>query len=310
MPAKKQKTSKPRVRKAEKYKSFRLSKKIKPDNPPIPGIYRLFKQSVSLFVSNKKLFLGITFFYIILSLVFVTGFGLPFDLIQTKNEITETLGENVDSFTTSFALFGFLVSQGSSAQNEAGAIYQMFLSLIFSLVIIWSIRQIYAGEKITVKQGFYQGVYPLVPFLLVLCVLGLQLIPLLVGNFLLSTVLANGLAITFAEKFVWFLLFCLLALLSLYMLISSTFALYIVTLPNMTPIQALRSARNLVLHRRLQIFLRLLGFPILSIFIFLVILLPLIYLMPAAAGAVFTIMSGLILFFFHAYMYNLYRSLL
>ena len=88
--------------------------------------------------------------------------------------------------------------------------------------------------------------YPLIPFILVLLVCCLQLLPLIIGSSLYSLVVSNGIAVQPIEKFVWALLFASLALLSLYMITSSLFALYISTLPDMTPMKALRSARELV----------------------------------------------------------------
>ena len=53
-------------------------------------------------------------------------------------------------------------------------------------------------------------------------------------------------AIGALEKAIWWIFLGLTGLLSAYMISSSVFALFISTLPNMTPMKALRSARNLV----------------------------------------------------------------
>lgn len=303
--------TKTRTLKSAKYKSFRLSKKIKStQTKPIPGVYRLFKQSLGLLKNNKKLFSGILAVYFFLNIFFVTGLGLSADISSAKQDIEDNFGNGISTLSKSFTLLGLLVASGNSASTQSGAVYQFFLTIIVSLVIIWAIRQIYAGERVGVKQSFYSGVYPLVPFFLVLGVIGLQMIPLLIGNFLISTVFATSLLATAAEKIVMLVFFILLATLSLYMIVSSIFALYIVTLPNMTPMRALRSARGLVLHRRLSILLRIVGLPIVFLSLFIIILLPIIYVMPSAAVAVFIVMNSLVLFIFHAYIYNLYRSLL
>lgn len=302
------KTTKTRVRKSPKYKSFKLSKRIKNPGQPIPGIYSLYKQSIKLLFSNKKLFFGITGIYIFLTIIFVSGLGLTADFNDAKQAFTESLGES--GATTSIALFSFLLTSGSTVESESGGVYRLFLTIIVSLVLIWAIRQIYAGEKPSVKQSFYQGVYPLVPFILVLLVFIIQLIPFLLGSFLLSTVFSTGIVVTAAEKLLWILFFILLALLSLYMIISSAFALYIVTLPDMTPMRALRSARGLVLHRRLAVGLRIVGLPVVTLLIFTLILLPIIFVVPALAVPMFIVLSGLLLFITNAYMYNLYRYLL
>src|SRR5690606_28518012 len=118
---------------------------------------------------------------------------------------------------------------------------QMLLLLIASLAIIWALRKTHGDVKVRARDAFYQGMYPLIPFILVLLVIGLQLLPLLLGSSLYSLVTTNGIAVHAIEQTAWLLLFGGLSLLSLYMLSSSLFALYIVTLPNMTPMKALRS---------------------------------------------------------------------
>jgi hypothetical protein len=144
----------------------------------------------------------------------------------------------------------------------------------------------------------------------VLFVIGLQALPALLGNLLLSVVLSGGLAITILEKSFFWLLFILLTLLSLYMLVSSLFALYISTLPDMAPMKALRSARGLVLHRRLSVGLRLIGLPIVVMIGYGIILVPLIFILPFAVVPMFLLLNSFCLFFVNAYLYNLYRALL
>ncbi|MBW3568978.1 hypothetical protein KY385_02505 [Candidatus Parcubacteria bacterium] len=302
---------KPRTKKRPVHKSFRLSKPIKqPLGKPLPGIYRLFKQTLRLLLNNKKLFFGIITVYILLSLILVSGLSSFTDFFETKQKLDEGLAGEVSGLGASLTLLGVLLSSGGNAGSEAGGVYQLFITLIASLALIWAIRQVSAGEKVGVKQAFYRGLYPFTQFVLVACVIVLQLIPFLIGNFLLTTAMAGSIAITPIEKSFFIILFLLLSLLSLYMVLSSVFALYIVTLPDMTPVKALRSARDLVLHRRFSVALRLLGLPVLSFLFFVILVLPLIYFLPFLAVLVFLILSGLMLYFFHAYTYNLYRALL
>ena len=152
--------------------------------------------------------------------------------------------------------------------------------------------------------------YPLIPFILVILVMGLQLIPLIIGSTLYSTVVNNGIAVYAAEKVVWALLFAMLGLLSLYMLTSSVFALYIVTLPDMTPTKALRSARELVRYRRWTVLRKLLGMPVMLLLAALIVMLPIITLAAPAARWVFFILTMCGLAAVHAYVYTLYRELL
>jgi sterol desaturase/sphingolipid hydroxylase (fatty acid hydroxylase superfamily) len=144
----------------------------------------------------------------------------------------------------------------------------------------------------------------------VLLVIGLQLIPLIIGSTLYSLVIGNAIAVTLLEKLFWLFVFIALACLSLYFLSSSVFAVYIVTLPDMTPIKALRSARELVKDRRLQVIRKVLWLPILLLLASSLIMLPIILWITALAQIVFFILSMLVLIVVHTYMYSLYRELL
>jgi hypothetical protein len=123
-------------------------------------------------------------------------------------------------------------------------------------------------------------------------------------------VINNGIAIYAVEKILWALLFAGLALLTLYMLSSSVFALYIVTLPDMTPMKALRSARELVRYRRWTVLRKIICLPIILLLVALVIMLPVIILLTPLARWVFFILTMAALLAIHAYMYTLYRELL
>jgi hypothetical protein len=152
--------------------------------------------------------------------------------------------------------------------------------------------------------------YSLIPFIIVLIIIGLELIPLLIGGSLYSAVMTNGIAVGGLEKILWALVFLILALVSLYLITSTIFALYIVTLPDMTPMKALRSARQLVRHRRWLVMRKVLFLPVIIIFIALIIMVPVILLITPAASWIFLIFSLACLVFIHSYLYALYRELL
>jgi hypothetical protein len=167
-----------------------------------------------------------------------------------------------------------------------------------------------AGEKVGFKDAFYKGMYPLIPFVLVIFIIGLQLLPALFGNLLYSLVTANDLAVTGVEKAIWIILYILLVLLSVYMILSSMFALYIVTLPDMTPLRALRSARQLVVDRRWSVLLRILVLPIVLLVLAAIVMIPLILYASWAAQIAFALIGSYGLVFVHSYLYSLYRALL
>lgn len=304
------KKTKKRVRSIPKYRTFRLSKKRLKQPDPLPGGWRLTKDTWRILKRNKKLFGGVTLIYGIIAFIFVQGAGSSFQITQIKDGLNEAFGTGSDGPEKTLALFGYLMGTAGSSVNEVGSAYQLFLVLIVSLATIWSVRQVQAGENPGIRDAFYKGIYPLIPFIMVLFVIGLQLLPLIIGNTIYSTVLQNGIAATVLEKALWLLLFILLALLSMYMVVSSIFSLYIVTLPDMRPIRALRSARELVLHRRFAVSLRIVVLPVLFIIVSGVVFIPLLLIVPQVAEALFLVATGLGLVVLHVYMYLLYRALI
>ncbi len=121
---------------------------------------------------------------------------------------------------------------------------------------------------------------------------------------------SNGIAKDVIEKLCFGVGSAALVLWSLRMITSSIFALYIVTLPDMTPLQALRSGRQLVYKRRLVIWRKLIMLPIALVVVAAIIELPLILFITPAAYWVFFIYSTIVIVFFHGYLYTLYRKLL
>jgi hypothetical protein len=240
----------------------------------------------------------------------VRGLSSGVNIQQIKTTLGEASKGNLKALSTSFTLFGYLISSGTSSSSAAGGVYQASLIIIISLASIWALRQVLAGSKVKIRDTFYKGVYPLIPFILILIVVGLQLIPLLIGNWLYGTVISNGIAVTALEKIIWALVFLVLALLSLYMICSSIFALYIVTLPDMTPMKALRSARQLVAHRRWEVLRKVLFLPLALLILGAIIFMPLVLFLAGAVSWIFFVLSIFILAVIHSYMYGLYRELL
>lgn len=292
-----------------KYATFKLHKRIKHPEK-IPSGFIIFVRSIQHIFRYKKLFLGILCVYTILSLVFVTGLFANSQFTSVKQVLDGTFNGFSGELATGVALFSLLVSGGVSASSEAGGVYQILLMMLMSLTVIWVLRQTHAKQKVAFKLAFYKSTFPLVPFLLVLIVIGLQFLPLLAGTTVYSVVLSQGLAITFLEKFLWGLIVGCLGLLTLYMVSSSIFALYIVTLPGVYPMKSLRSARELVRHRRWAIMRKVVFLPLILFVGAAVIMFPVLLFITPIAQWVFLTISIFGVMITHTYMYKLYRELL
>jgi len=306
-PAVKRAANGQRKLKEGEYKSFKLSKRIK--HPMrLPSVWRLTGQTAVLLWRHKWLFLGITLIYGIFNLIFVQGLSAGTDVSSLKSALQDALGGS--SFSASLSVFTVLLGSAGSGNTAAAGGYQFFLVIIVSLAVIWALREVMLGARIRVRDAYYRGMYPLIPFILVLAVIALQLIPLAAGASIYNIVLSNGIAVFAAEKVLWGLLFALTALLSLYMISSSIFALYIVTLPDMTPLRALRTARQLVRHRRWTVLRKVFVLPVILLIVAGLIMLPIILLVAPIAQWMFYLLTMAAVVVMHAYLYGLYRELL
>lgn len=299
----------PRELARPQYKSFRLSKRLQHPSEKLPSSFVLTRRAFTHIWQYKKLFAIIALTYLLLNLVLVRGFLFTADLVEIKDAINELFVGSTGQVAGALTVMGLLAGS-LNPPSEVAALYQSLLILVFSLFIIWTLRQTYAGELPRARDVFYKSSYPLVQFVVVVFIIGLQLVPLLLANFLYTAVIASGLTTTLAEVFAWSALVFLLILWSLYMVTVSLFAVYIVTLPDMTPVKALRSARGLVLHRRWMVMRKVVFIPFALAVCGFAVMLPIIWFFSSAAEVVFLILSAFVLPLVHSFVYALYRELL
>lgn len=292
-----------------KYKSFKMQKSIKHPGKKLPGSFKLLRVSTGVLKKNWKLFGSIGLVYILLLVVLAGGLNSRVDVKESRDLLDGIFSGSTAKITSGLTLFSIMI--GTSADPaEAASAYRSIATVMLSLVVIWALRQVMAGKTATLRDSFYKSMYPLVPFLIVLVVIGLQFLPFALGMSLFNIAVRAGLAATVPEQFIWVVFIFLLAVLSLYMVTASLLALYIVTLPDMRPMMALRSARELVHFRRWSVMRRFIVLPILMIVLGALIMLPVILFLPGAAQWVFILLGGLLLLVSHAYGYSLYRELL
>lgn len=297
-------------RKKPKYKTFRLHKRIKHHAPPLPSWWILLKKSWALMKANKKQIAVFAAVYGFLNLLLVRGFSSPVDIEGLQESFREVIGEDSAGLAAGFTAFGLLINASTQGSSEVAQVYQTFLLVIASLALIWLYRQQQAGNLVSMKLAFYRGMYPFIPFILVLLVIGLQLLPALIGNFLFSTVISAGLAVSGLEQILWLLFYITTLLLSLYMVSSSAIALYVVTLPEMTPMVALRQARELVRYRRFSVLRKSIAIILVIFALLVVVVLPVIFIAPVLAEWMFFAVTVLGIPLVIGYMFSLYRELL
>lgn len=303
-------STKPRKLAEPKYRSFRLQKRIKTSKPKLPSVKVLSLQSWTMFKQNKRFFIIFTVVYGLVMYFFIQSSAANIvDLSEAKKSLQGTFGGVLQ---TSLVLYAGLISTSAQIGSQLLAIYQFIIVLIFGLAIIYGLRFMYGDSprKVTVKEALYKGMTPLVPVLLVLAVLTLQFLPLSLGSSLYASVTRQGLAITSVERLFWVVFVGLLLVLTIYMISATLFALFIVTLPDMTPMAALRASRELVRYRRLQVIRKILFLPLVMLIVLGILVVPFIAVIPSIAQIIFFIASALVLPVTITYLYNLYRSML
>jgi hypothetical protein len=276
----------------------------------LPNVWILTRTASLTLWQHKKLFAGITLIYGLLNVVFGQSLASGSGVSTLKQALDQVAAGHFSALGSSLGNFVSLISSAGGSSSTSGGAYQTILALMGSLAVIWALRQVAAGVKVRIRDAYYRGMYPLVPFVLVLFVISLQLLPLLIGASVYGSVINNGIAVLAVEKLAWALVYILLALFSLYWISSSLFALYIVALPDMTPMKALRSARQLVRHRRWTVLRKILWMPVVLLAAAAIIMLPIIIWLTPLAQWVFFLLNMFSLAAIHAYMYTLYRELL
>lgn len=277
----------------------------------VAGSFTIFGRGLMTLRSHWEIFGGIFLIYAFINtLLALTGL-LGVDLAQTKADLGLTNGgQGGSQVGTGLALVESLISSGAGTATGTGGAYQSFLFIITSLAMIWALRQVSAGSVIRVRDALYNSSYPLVQVLFVLLMLTLNLLPAALGAFLLDSLLVSGIIIVGWQKVLLGTVIFLLISWTVYKIIASIIAIYIVTLPDMAPIKAIRSAKEIVRYRRGSVLLKLIFLPFVLFTISAIILVPLSLFIPAAATVIFFLLGMLALPVSHAYLYTLYRELI
>lgn len=303
-------SSNAKIRKKPEYKSFRIHRPVKRPDLKISSWREITKKALKLVKQNARPLGWFFLIYGLLYLVLVRGITSPVDIESIKGEITDATGVGASSLITNITVMSVLFQSATSSSSDVAVLYQLMFLIASTLALIWLFRQQQAGNMASMKEAFYRGMYPMVPFVLVTLVIALQTLPASIGNFLFTTVNENGIAVSAFEQFIWVLFFAAMLLLSLYMISSSVIALFIVTLPDMTPMLALRKAKELVTFRRANVLGKVLILILIIAFFYVSAVLPAIFISAAVAQVVFFFLGVFIIPFSVAYLFVLYRELL
>lgn len=289
-------------------KRLRPKRQTQRDNAGIPSVWRLIGLTYRTLTNHWKLLLAITLIYFGLYVLFVRN-APELSVRESRDFVSELLGGQSSEVITTLTTAGTVLA--TAGQSETGQVlYGGLFFVVFSLVFIWALRRLFATKPFRLRDTLYRSQTPLIPFVLLLLLIAVQLLPFGLGGLLYSIVQANNIATSGAETLLFVIIWLGLGLLSGYWLSNSLMSIYAVTLPGMYPIAALKATKELVKHRRWFVLRKILFLLAVLGLLFLVTLLFTVAVAPSLNLWLidwFVVASVPIT---HTYLYHLYRSLI
>lgn len=228
----------------------------------LPGYWSFTVQSAKQLWNYKKVFLSLVALYFVLSVIFV-GLGSQETYSQLSGAIETTGGDLVQGFFGKIGAAGLLLlaSTGGALEapgaSDAQKLFGVILFLMIWLTTVWLLRAQLAGGRPKLRDALYSAGSPIVATFLIVLLIVIQLLPIAIAMVGFAALSGYGLLDGGGLSMLFWVVATLLSILSLYWLTSTVMAMVIVTLPGMYPLQAVRTAGDLVVGRRVRILLRL-----------------------------------------------------
>lgn len=263
------------------HRSFRMTRRRDYKRSlKLPGYWSFTNEVRRMFWADKGLFGGLTISYFLLALA-IGGFGQQDAYKNLSDTLTQTGGEVFEGNWGQIGQAGLLLTTAittgltpnvTQAQSVLGALVVFFTWL----ATVWALRNVMAGHKVRVRDAIYSSGSPVISTVIVAFILMLQLLPIAIAVLIYNAAVYSQFISEGVESMMlWGVLF-LLGVLSLYWITSTLIALVVVTLPGMYPLQAIRTAGDLVIGRRVRVLLRLLWAVLGTIVAWILIVIPII----------------------------------
>jgi hypothetical protein len=270
----------------------------------------LLKKSYQIIKFQWK-FLSLVFLtYTLLSVALVINISAFSSVRSLKGSYTHGLSTIGSNISASLSTLGSLSSTVSSSGSSSGGFIQFLLFILFSLIFIKGIREANKSRTLKFSEGIYSSIHPFLQFLLVILLLIAESIPILFAASIYQIIFSNGIATSVIEKLIWIIICGLILALGLYLMISTVFALFIVTLPNMRPWASMKSSWQLVKTRRLLIIRKIVTMLVLLFISFGLIALLLVLLVPIISAWLLLIIGLASMVIIYTYTYSLYKELI
>lgn len=290
----------------------------------LPGYWAFTAYVVRTLRTNRRLFASLIIVYAVLGAVLV-GLSSQDAYSQLSQLLDDTGTELFTDGWGAIGQAGLLLMTGLSGGlnpqlTEAQQIYSVLILLLTWLTTVWLLRGLMAGKRPRLRDGLYNAGSPIVATGLILLTLLIQLLPATIAIVIATSASSTNLFESGFMAMIISVVVALLVVVSTYWAVATFFALIIVTLPGMYPWQALRTAGDLVIGRRVRLLLRLAWMSLLglvgwALVVLLTILLtrmitPVLPWLKAApvVPVVMSLMSAVVVVWSATYIYLLYRK--
>ncbi len=292
-----------------------------------PGLVAHAMSTLKILFKNWKLF-GALLLVIVAMNVFCVGLmsESTYTTIQdTIDESSELLnyGEIGRVAKSALLLVTNLTTGGlTSDMKDIQPALVFFFTAVTLLVTVYFLRHLLAGNHPRFRDGLYNALAPLISVMMAIGLVFIHLIPLFIFVIIYSTAVQTEFLTEPLYAFLFWLFGSLLILLSAYLLPVSVLSLMAVTVPGIYPMQAVNAVTDLVQGRRTKIIIRMLfGILFLSV-IWVVVMMPVIWLDLvlkqnvewlngiAVVPFFFQLMTTFSVIYASAYVYLFYRRML
>ena len=264
------------------HKSFRRSyREDYRRDTNVPGIMQHVFETFKILFSNWKLFLPLLILSIVLYAILVgvmseTNYVRFQDILDQTSE--QVAGGDIGGVAKAGLLLVSAVTSGglSGESGEAATIFGLIVFLMVWLTTIFMLRHRLAGHKISLRDGLYNAMTPLISTLVVLMVALIQCIPIFILIIAYSAAIQTEFLATPFYALLFFVFAIIMIVLSGYLLSSSLIALVAVTAPGLYPIKALNTASELMMGRRIKFVIRLIALILVLLVVWAIVMLPLI----------------------------------
>jgi len=246
----------------------------------LPGYFAFTSYVRKTLWVNRKTFIFMGLIYAVITAIMV-GVASQDTYTTLTDTIKQTSGNlfagNWGAIGQASLLLVTAVTGGiTNTLTDAQQIYAALIILLTWLTTVWLLRSILAGHKARLRDGLYNASAPLLSTFLVALVLIAQLLPIAIALIGYSAASSTQLLDSGVAAMLFWIVAALLAVLSLYFITSTFIALVVVTLPGMYPMQALKTAGDLVIGRRIRILLRMVWLGLSITVMWFVIMIPVI----------------------------------